>query len=199
MGLWEGEFAEIPLTELGWEQARSLAAQWEFVPSRIVMSRFLRARQTAEPTISRFPDVPVETWPIHEFTYWDMANWSGSMPELELEEVERFWRAADPVHRKGGTAESFGELLGRARAALLRLERMGADGPVLLFTHGHFMQALRHDLNHPGWSDEQKMSTFREVDEAFKVLNTERMTLKFDGKEWRLVGDEVLADARRQV
>ncbi len=199
VGLWKGDFAEIPLTELGWEQARSLAARWDFVPGRIVMSPFLRARQTAEPTIARFPDVPVETWPIHEFTYWDMANWDGSMPELELEEVERFWRVADPVHRKGGTAESFGELLVRARETLLRLQRMEADRPVLLFTHGHFMQALRHDLNYPGWSDEQKMGTFREVDEAFKVLNTERMTLKFDGKGWRLVGDEVLADARRRV
>jgi broad specificity phosphatase PhoE len=163
------------------------------------MSPFLRARQTAEPTIARFPEVPVEIWPIYEFTYWDMANWGGSMPELELEEVERFWRVADTAYSHGGTAESFGELLGRAREALLRLQQMDVDAPVLLFTHGHFMQALRHDLNHPGWSDEQKMATFREVDEAFKVLNTESFTLKFDGSRWRLAGDEVLADEERRV
>jgi broad specificity phosphatase PhoE len=199
VGLWRGDFAEIPLTELGWEQARSLAARWDFVPSKIVMSPFLRARQTAEPTIAQFPEVPVETWPIHEFTYWDMANWSGSMPEVEQEEVARFWRMADPTYSHGGTAESFGELLGRARETLFRLQRMDVDGPVLLFTHGHFMQALRHDLNHPGWSDEQKMATFREIDERFKVLNTERITLKFDESRWRLAGDEVLADADRRV
>jgi broad specificity phosphatase PhoE len=199
VALWKDDFAEIPLTELGWEQARSLAARWEFVPSRIVISSFLRARQTAESTIARFPDVPVETWPIHEFTYWDMANWSGSMPEVEQEEVERFWRVADPTHSHGGTAESFGALLGRTREALLRLQRMDVDGPVLLFTHGHFMQALRHDLNHPGWSDEQKMAVFRATDERFKVLNTEMITLKFDGSRWRLAGDEVLADADRRV
>jgi membrane protein implicated in regulation of membrane protease activity len=54
-------------------------------------------------------------------------------------------------------------------------------------------------LSHPEWSDEQKMATFREIDERFKVLNTEMMRLKFDGSRWRLAGDEVLADADRRV
>jgi prepilin-type processing-associated H-X9-DG protein len=193
VGYWDGSFAEIPLTELGWKQARALAARWDFVPGRIVISPFLRTRQTAEPTIERFPEVPVEIWPIQEFTYWDRDNWSGSAPEVMQDEVARFWRVADPTYRQGGGAESFGDLLGRARAALSRLERMEVEAPVLLFTHGHFMQALRHDLNFPDWSMQQKMATFYEVDERFKVKNTELMTLKFDDGKWRLASDEVLA------
>jgi broad specificity phosphatase PhoE len=199
VGIWDGPFAEIPLTAVGREQARALAERWDFVPSRIVMSPFLRTQQTAEPTIARFPEVPVEIWPIHEFTYWDRDNWSGSLPEYEREEVARFWRVADPTYRHSGTAESFGELLGRGREALSRLEEMDVDAPVLLFTHGHFMQALRHDLNFPEWSEEQKMATFYEVDERCKVLNTELMTLRFRDGAWRLAGDEVLAGGERRV
>jgi hypothetical protein len=34
-----------------------------------VTSPHLRTQQTTAPTIERFPDVPVEVWPIEEFTY----------------------------------------------------------------------------------------------------------------------------------
>ncbi len=190
VGLWTGDFAQIPLTAVGWDQARRLAARWTVRPGLIVASPFLRTQQTAEPTVARFPEVPVETWPIYEFTYWDQAHWSGSTPERELEEVARYWRVADPEFHLEG-AESFGDLLRRTRDARARLETLDVDGPVFLFTHGHFMQALRHDLNHPEWTDQQKMMTFREVDEREKVLNTELMTLRFDGTGWRLVRDEV--------
>jgi hypothetical protein len=33
-----------------------------------------RTRQTAAPTIARFPDAPVKTWPIEEFTYLQPAR-----------------------------------------------------------------------------------------------------------------------------
>lgn len=200
IGIWDAPFAEIPLTELGWEQAKALAAQWTFRPSRIVVSPFLRAQQTAAATIARFPDVPVETWPIHEFTYWDKAHWDDSSPEQEVEEVSRFWRLADPEYRHGGRAESFGELLERTRETLRRLQALDVDGPVMLFTHGHFIQALRHDLNHAEWTDAEKMATFREIDERWRVLNTEVVVAKFAGMTWRLAPEGVsLAGLRRRV
>ena len=58
------DLARIELTELGWEQAREAAASWTETPSLIVCSPFLRTQQTAAPTVERFPDVPVEVWPI---------------------------------------------------------------------------------------------------------------------------------------
>ena len=54
----------IPLSEAGRTQALSNARALPRRPELIVVSSFLRARQTAEPTMSRFPDVPVETWPV---------------------------------------------------------------------------------------------------------------------------------------
>jgi len=191
VGDWNGGFAEIPLTAVGEEQARALAETWDFTPSLIVVSPYLRTQQTAAPTIARFPDVPVETWEIHEFTFWDRAHWGDVMPDESFEDVARFWRVADPEYRHKGSAdtagaESFGDLLRRTEVALERLSAMEFNAPVLLFTHGHFMQALRHTLLFPHWTAEQKMMNFVAYDEANKVLNTELITVEFEEGKWRL-------------
>ena len=36
---------------------------------------YLRTQQTAQPTIERFPEVPVAVWPIQEFTYLEPSRW----------------------------------------------------------------------------------------------------------------------------
>jgi broad specificity phosphatase PhoE len=184
-GDWNQPFAQIELTPLGQHQAEALAARWEFTPSLIVVSPFVRTQQTAAPTIARFPDVPVETWPIQEFTFWDIAHWGGSAPEIEVEDVERFWRVGDPQHRRGN-AETFAELLGRAEAALKRLQTLHAEAPVLLFTHGHFIQAVRHVVMFPHWTAEEKMLHFRGFDDRTKVRNTQLVTARFDGTAWTI-------------
>jgi broad specificity phosphatase PhoE len=184
-GEWNQPFATIALTPMGWEQARALAETWTFTPSRIVLSPFLRARQTAEPTMERFPDVPVETWDIYEFTHWDMAHWAGSAPEMEPEEVAKFFRVADPGFRRGG-AETFAEFLGRAETTLDRLAGMQVEAPVVLFTHGHFMQAVRQTVMFPEWTAEQKMQAFRQFDEAYKVKNVQKVWAEFNGRAWTI-------------
>src|SRR3546814_12707156 len=54
------DLAAIELTERGHEQARQVAASWTQAPALIVTSPYTRTRQTAAPTIARFPGVPVE-------------------------------------------------------------------------------------------------------------------------------------------
>ena len=189
VGIWDGEFSQIPLTPIGEEQARLLAESWDFKPSHIIVSPYLRTQQTAAPTIARFPDVPVETWDIHEFTYWDRAYWGATTPEDAYEDVAKFWRVSDPEHRYGAgaeRAESFGDLLRRTETALSRLQALEGNGPVLLFSHGHFMQALRHSMLHPEWSAAQKMQSFGEYDDAYKVKNTELMGVELKDGKWRL-------------
>ena len=186
VGRWDGEFAEIPLTEVGRKQAGELAAKWDFTPDLIAVSPFLRTQQTAAPTIARFPGVPVETWGIHEFTYWDRGYWGDTTPEDDQKEVLRFWTAADPNHRYGTGAESFADLLSRAETSLKKLEAMPDGSRTLLFTHGHFMQALRHVLLFPEWSAKQKMENFRDYDERWKVKNTELFRVEFQNGQWRL-------------
>ena len=54
------DLAAIELTERGHEQARQVAASWTQAPALIVTSPYTRTRQTAAPTIARFPGVPVD-------------------------------------------------------------------------------------------------------------------------------------------
>src|SRR3546814_8565469 len=70
--------ATIELTELGQEQAGEVAASWTQAPALIVTSPYTRSRQTAAPTIARFPEVPAERWPIGEFNYLQPARWNGT-------------------------------------------------------------------------------------------------------------------------
>lgn len=193
IGQWRGGFAEVPLTPLGEEQAQVLADSWDVTPCRIMVSPYLRTRQTAAPTIARFPDVPVEYWDIHEFTYWNPAFWGESRPEDDIEEVARYWRVADPDYRHGAEVdgargETFRELLQRTEDTLKNLEAIDCDAPIFLFTHGHFMQALRHTLKWPHWSPAEKMANFHAYDEQYRVLNTELMRVEWDEQQkWRLV------------
>src|SRR3546814_10538575 len=107
------DLATIALTERGHEQARAVAASWTQAPALIVTSPYTRTRQTAAPTIARFPDAPVETWPIEEFTYLQPARWNGTRSAERMPHLERYWSAADPDYCDGEGAESFRALLGR--------------------------------------------------------------------------------------
>ncbi|MEO6924338.1 MAG: histidine phosphatase family protein, partial [Bryocella sp.] len=87
----------------------------------------------------------------------------------------------------GTRAETFSELLKRTETALKKLEALDGEAPVLLFTHGHFMQAMRHTLRWPQWSPTEKMLNFREYDEKYRVLNTELLRAEWDPQQkWRL-------------
>src|SRR5438477_8698923 len=61
--------AGIPLTERGKAQAGHLAAAIPRSPTMIVTSGYARTKLTARPTLERFPNVPHQQWPVHEFTY----------------------------------------------------------------------------------------------------------------------------------
>lgn len=68
-GLRSADPGSAPLTPDGHRQARQIARVLADVPALIVTSPYLRARQTAQPTISRFPQAACQEWPVQEFTY----------------------------------------------------------------------------------------------------------------------------------
>jgi broad specificity phosphatase PhoE len=131
-----------PLTELGRRQAERVAASFAGPPSLIVSSSYVRAQQTAAPTVSRFSDVPYEEWPVQEFTYLGTLHDQAMTAEERRPIVLRYWALADPVHRNGG-AESFADLVGRTEDCLNRLDALRATHElVAVFTHGLFIRAL---------------------------------------------------------
>src|SRR5258708_7093166 len=102
--------ASSPLTSLGREQAAQVVRALAEPPALIVTSPYVRARQTAQPTIGAFPRSACQEWPVQEFTYLGDLRWR-SMTASEREPyASAYWDRADPQHSSEG-AESFADLI----------------------------------------------------------------------------------------
>jgi broad specificity phosphatase PhoE len=183
-GVPSDDLALIELTELGRGQAADLAAAWTERPSLIVTSAYVRTRQTAEPTIRRFPDVPVEIWPIHEFTYLESSRWNGTLKADRLPHMVRYWEQADPGYCDGAGAESFAMLLRRAEVALKHLQELPECALVYVFSHGQFIQAVRSLVTESELSDREKMRRFWTKGEPPVIDNTQLVWLEISAARW---------------
>ena len=178
------DLATIELTELGHAQARDVAASWDAPPTLIVTSPYLRTRQTAAPTIERFPAVPVETWPIEEFTYLQPARWNGTRSAERMPHLERYWSDADPAYCDGEGAESFAALLRRAEAALARLAALPSPSLAFVFSHGQFIQAARAVVTEPELDDQAKMRRFWRKGAPPAIGNAELVEFAWEPSGW---------------
>lgn len=171
---WRG----IPLTELGRRQAEHIAGSFAEPPRRIVTSPYLRARQTAEPTIERYPGAACEEWPVQEFSYLGPLNGRPTTSHEREPEVQAYWERADPRRAEPG-AESFAGLLGRVTSFLSRLG--GQDsGPVAVFSHGIFMRAVAwHLLTGVADPSPEDMRQFRRFTGFFPVPNGGAQELRY--------------------
>jgi 2,3-bisphosphoglycerate-dependent phosphoglycerate mutase len=165
----------IPLTEFGRRQASQVARAFAKPPGLIVTSPYLRARQTAEPSVTRFPDVPCEQWPVQEFTYLGELEGKATTPREREPLARAFWDRDDPDFSNGG-AETFNGLLGRVRAMLDRLSDL--DGSVAVFTHGHFIRAAVWSVLSGG-----TMRDFRAFAEKYLVPNCGAVELRYPGPQ----------------
>lgn len=184
-GVPSENLALIELTELGRRQAGDVAAAWTECPSLIVTSPYVRTRQTAEPTIKRFPDVPVRIWPIQEFTYLEPSRWNGTLSEERMPHIVRYWEQADPEYCDGADAESFATLLRRAEVALERLEKLPKDALVYVFSHGQFIQAARSLVTESELSNREKMRRFWTKGKPPVIDNGQLVWLEFNSAGWR--------------
>jgi 2,3-bisphosphoglycerate-dependent phosphoglycerate mutase len=172
-----------PLTDLGQLQARDFAERLPCKPTLFVVSPFLRAQQTAGPLRQRFPNVPVEEWPIQEFTFLDPARHRGTSEEDRHPYVLAYWQRRDPAFIDGPGAESLTQFFDRAREAIRRLESADPGGCVVLFTHGYFMQAFRLVLLFPNAADAELMANFQRFHLVNLIQNADSLEFEVrDGK-----------------
>ncbi|GAB2821780.1 histidine phosphatase family protein [Actinocorallia aurea] len=162
-----------PLTPLGREQAVLASAAFTEVPELIVSSTFVRARQTAEETVARFPATPYEEWPVQEFTYLGELHARQTTNAQRQPSITAYWDRMEPEYVHGGNGESFAALVTRVHAFLDRLAALPGDGLVAVFTHGLFMKAVIWTLvsgagQHP---DAAQMRAFRRFVGACDVPN----------------------------
>ncbi len=177
-----------PLTELGHAQSKNFAERLDCKPTFFITSPFLRAQQTAEPLRQQYPDVPVEEWPIHEFTFLNPSRHKDTSEEDRQPHVDAYWQRDDPSHIDGPGAESFTLFLDRAREAIHQLETRNPGGCIVIFTHGYFMQAFRLVLLFPDATDAELMSNFRRFHFVNLIQNTDSLEFEIRNGKIRAIG-----------
>lgn len=179
--------ASIPLTELGEQQSHAISKCVAESPAIVICSPFLRAQQTAAPTLTQFPDVPSDIWPVQEFTYLAPARCEGTSAQQRRPWVHAYWNAYDPTLVDGPGAESFSAFIERVRDALNRLRMLhsASDTTAALFGHGQFLQAMRWLIqNVDVVIDSGAMRSFRSVDQRSPIHNANGFVATFDGWSW---------------
>lgn len=157
--------ADFSLTDEGKEQAQALTEDLPCVPERILISPFLRTRQTAAPTLKKFPDVPAEIWDdVHEFTYLSQVRCAGTTRTQRLPLVQEYWQRLDPDYRDGEDTESFRMFVERTEHVLERLRSLPEE-TIFIFTHGQFLNGLVQAATHPEEKVEVRMQKFRQLPE----------------------------------
>jgi broad specificity phosphatase PhoE len=177
-----------PLTELGRAQSREFAERLDCKPTLLVTSSFLRAQQTAEPLRERYPEVPVEEWSIHEFSFLNPVLHKGTSEADRETHVIAYWQREDPAYLAGPEAESFTLFLDRAREAIRRFIRSNPGGCVVVFTHGFFMQAFRLVLLFPNATDAELMADFRRFHFANLIQNIDSLEFEVHDGKIQLIG-----------
>jgi probable phosphoglycerate mutase len=179
--------ASIPLTEMGEQQAQAISHRLAEAPAFVICSPFLRAQQTAAPTLTRFPAVPSEIWPVQEFTYLAPARCAGTSAQQRRQWVDAYWSQFNPTVVDGPGAESFSAFIERVRAASNRLRMLhnSSDATAAMFGHGQFLQAMRWlILNGDRVIDADAMRSFRIVDQRSPIHNADGFVATFDGRSW---------------
>lgn len=163
--------ATIPLTEHGRGQAEHISQAYETEPTLIVVSVYERTRQTAAPLIARFSEVPVEVWPVQEFTYLEPSRCVGTTGADRRPWVEHYWNACGAEYRDGPGAESFLDLIHRVKDVRARLEVLPAGSQVAVFSHGQFLQALRLVIHFPALGESAMKDRFQALDRKHPIEN----------------------------
>lgn len=147
----------IPLSEKGRMQAEELAHNLDVIPELIVVSQYSRTRETAEPFIRKHPNVPIETWGVHEFTYLHPDRFSGTTAFERAPLAMKYWNNQD-VH--SGDGESFYRFTRRIENLLEQL-RTRPEKTIAVFSHGRFILGMKMYLE-----KKKKLSRTGELTEA---------------------------------
>jgi 2,3-bisphosphoglycerate-dependent phosphoglycerate mutase len=170
-----GEITDSPhsigLSQEGYRHAGELAERFPEAPNLIVVSGYIRTRLTAQPTIDRFPDVPIIEWPIHEFTFLPPASYAGTTYAQRSEPVHAFWERCEPDRCEGEGAESFNGFMLRIREFLRQL-RETPHPFIAVFAHGYVIKAVIWEILYRGDPAKPEfMRGFRALHQCLPVAN----------------------------
>jgi alpha-ribazole phosphatase len=151
--------AEIPLSELGKQQAIALAPMLPAKPGLILTSGYLRTQQTSKPYCERVGMVATANALLNEFSAIDPVLIAGMDGSQRKPLMDEFWREPSMTKRMGNNADTFAEFVQRVTSFAQKMDAL-PNGTVI-FGHGIWVgllvwQALGFTCN-----DDAGMKTFR--------------------------------------
>lgn len=159
------------LTARGEQQAALFASRLPRAPDLIVVSPYLRAQQTAQPAIARFPESRVEEWPVEEMHYLSRQR-TRQTTQIERRALGRgFWDLSDPDFLEGDGAESFRGFVTRVDGAAQRVREQAASF-IMIFAHSLFLRGLLwRAMFGTHCIDAEAMKLYREFSRGFDIPN----------------------------
>src|SRR5260370_4598511 len=172
----------VTLTPRGREEARHVANFLKCYPylDLIVTSPYLRAKETAESTISMplFRSVPEEEWNVQEFTYLSSMHQEQSTAEERRPLVDAYWEQCQPSFVDGTGSESFAQFIERVQAFITHLQDTAHD-TIAVFSHEQFINAVLWLIERGSVeASAQAMQEFRDFLKRNSLLNGTIVQLK---------------------
>lgn len=177
-GIWSANPAETHLTAKGKEQAANAAVQIIEPPDLFMVSPLIRARETIQPLINQWPDVPLTISPIQEFIYLSPRRLNLLSPDERKYEIKAYWQQNDPYYCDGDDAESFESFL--QRISSFHQQIIQQSGYVVVVGHGQFFKAFMLGLTQGFALDSTWMRLFREKETTNSMKNGEIFKLHFN-------------------
>ena len=171
LGVWSSKPYEVSLTEQGKIQALLIADKILKQPDLIISSPMQRALQTAEPTLEKWPNVPLEIWPIQEFIYLSPTKHQNRTTEERAKIIHDYWQQAIPSYCDGEHCESFSNFIHRVGAFHQKL--LAKRGFLVIFGHTQFFKALLFGGQHGFFATPSWMTSFRQWETTQPMLNGE--------------------------
>lgn len=143
-GVWTINPAESPLTSKGLIQASACALEIKHQPDVLLCSPMLRAQQTAQYIINRWPTLQCTNWPIQEFIYCSPIKLQDLSSVKRKKMIADYWSRCDIDYCDGEGAESFRTFFQRVYD--FHQQVMRQTGFVVAVGHGQFFKAYQIGL-----------------------------------------------------
>ncbi len=168
------------LTQEGRKQAESLVEILE-EPKRIIVSKFIRTIETAQPIINKFPDSEIHLWAdVHELhtvsleTTKKLETLEAYEQHTKVKYEELDVELRDP-HADGH--ENFKEFVERVNYVILKMQKI-PDGINYVFTHAYFIKMFfLLAQKYPDFDKSEKtLEKYKEIMQVFYVFKSEFKT-----------------------
>ena len=172
--------ADIPLTELGRQQAEQVA-YWLYETlgdniDSIMVSKFLRTQQTAQPLVEKLADksglTPTVVEGLQEFDYLSFAKIDGTTLDERRQMAEDYWLTHRPDDMHGGDGESYHSFCQRVEQILAYFRQLPAGNHVA-FTHGLWISMLIWQILGQTKDADRTMQKFVQFELPIRAKNCE--------------------------